>query len=225
MNTSPPTRSLSGLVARILVCGAFVALAALAWTASRAERQVARFDEALATLQYDTPARELADLESSTKYARSIPWFTRLVDGARGQRASGDYWQSRAGDGSGQPADPLITANVAFRTTQNAPDRLTMLKQLEAVQKQYADVLKTTPARLDAAYNYEYVARLRGRLTKARDTRAAASPGPASIHGREGAPPEDVQTRQFKMFVPMQPDERKNVQPDAGKGEKKPRKG
>lgn len=219
---STPTRSLAGIVARILICGVFIALAAVAWRASQSERQVARFDEALATLQYDTPARELPDLEASARYTRTIPWFARLLDGARQQRAVGDYWQSRVGEGA---TDPLITANTAFRVSQNSTDRPALLRQLDQVQQQYAEVMKTNPSRLDAAYNYEYVARLRSRLAKARDTRAAASTGAASIHGREGALPEQAQTRQFKMFVPMQPDERKNVQPDAGKGEKKPRKG
>lgn len=222
--TSNP-RALPGLVGRLLVCAVLVTLAAGFWLASRSERQLAQFDQALSTLRYDTPGEDYAAFEAGMKYTPALPWFDALRRGGHQRRDVASYWGA-APQLSGAGTDAFLAANRAFRDAQRARDRATALRQLDEVQKKYAEVVKNDPARLDAAYNYEYVARLRARLAKARDLRALTAPaGAPSIHGHAGAPPPGTDVKQFKMFVPMQPDERKNVQPDAGKGEKKPRKG
>ncbi len=224
MNTQAQTAA-TGIVMRLLISALLVALATACWMISRWERRLAHFDEALATLQYDAPPRELPELEASMKYAPSLPWFTRLLASGRETRAVAEYWQLSEPGGTQDTQNALVSANARFRASQGGRDRTAIMRELDTVLKLYADVLRTTPDVPDAAYNYEYVARLRTVLTKTKDIAGAVRAPKRSIHGREGTLPEDADMKRFKMFVPMQPDERKDVQPDAGKGEKKVRKG
>jgi hypothetical protein len=95
---------------------------------------------------------------------------------------------------------------------------------------------------VDAAYNFEYVARLRDLLARPRqgagksDGRAqqtAASPsghavgdlpvGP-TLHGHPGAPPRNAAMGEFKTVIPRQKEERTD-EPDAAKSTQKVRKG
>lgn len=214
---------LAGILARALICAALAAAAGGLWLAGRAERQLADLDGALATLRFPHAAAAADPLAASLRFAPPLPWFRGAVDTARQQQAVAAYW---AGDAAAVgTVDPLIAANLAFRRAQRTADRQALLRQLADVAARYAEVLKTRPDLVDAAYNYEYVTRLRTRLARARTARPPEPAGGAGLHGREGATPPDADTKPFKMFVPMQPDERKNVQPTAGKSPPKPRKG
>src|SRR5437879_1237691 len=80
--------------------------------------------------------------------------------------------------------------------------RQAVARRLDDVMKQYVEVLKSSPENVDAAYNYEYVARLKKNLGKAKESALAkAAPAPPAegelpsgptIHGRPGAPPKGV---------------------------------
>jgi hypothetical protein len=49
-------------------------------------------------------------------------------------------------------------------------------------------------------------------------------PAEQTLHGRQGATPEQSDMREFKIIIPQRTDERAQ-QPDAGTGGRKPRKG
>ena len=66
------------------------------------------------------------------------------------------------------PALQLVSANAAFRTTQQAADRLDAVRRLDTVVKTYADVLRNGGGQVDAAYNYELAVRVRDTLAKPR---------------------------------------------------------
>jgi len=95
---------------------------------------------------------------------------------------------------------------------------------------QYADVLRRAEWQFDAAYNYEFVARRRDVLIRARAARNAekreVTPPrfPDTIHGRAGSVPPGTDMSEFKIIVPQRSDERRE-QPEAGKGGAKARKG
>src|SRR5262245_56343562 len=148
-------------------------------TASRLERRVASAHQRLALLQYAEPVVEYEDMERSA--AMSVPWLTDAVlADIRAHRAAADYWLANYGkltpqrDASGllvenDPERLFLAANAAFREAQRATaDRASTVKQLDNVLRMYADVLKNEPRHVDAAYNLEYVARLRDRLASAR---------------------------------------------------------
>ncbi len=100
----------------------------------------------------------------------------------------------------------------------------------------YADVLRKAPAMTDAAFNYEYVVKLRDRIAKAPARRAAAAEGRAAstrASTSRSVPPSTaapvVRRRRppmgdFKTVTPMRYDEREE-QTDPGRGQKLQRKG
>ena len=105
----------------------------------------------------------------------------------------------------------------------------------------HADVLRRDPSLTDAAYNYEYVARLRDTIARekpatraAREKKLASAakpeevsvdlPAGPTIHGLPGGPPEGVPMSDFKTLSPMRYDEREE-QMEPGRGKAIRRKG
>jgi len=224
------------VIAQFLLAAVVVLLGGVFWIASVWERRAARADEALATLQYAGPASEYADLEESMRSAHGVPWMDDLVAGIRERRAVAQYWEAADVVPDRDPAVVFVVANAAYRSAQRERDRQAVARRLDDVMKQYVEVLKSSPENVDAAYNYEYVARLKKNLGKAKESALAkAAPAPPAegelpsgptIHGRPGAPPKGVDMGQFKVIMPMRPDERKETKPeDAGKGQTKIRRG
>ncbi len=145
-----------------------------------------------------------------------------------------------------KPAELALAANAGFRVSQRDPnDRLAILGRLDATIKSYTELLKKNPGDADAAYNFEYAVRLRDTISKAKPqpptsakkedpaklvqkltgvTMAGDLPDGHTIHGDPGAPPPNTDMTQFKMHIPVRPDERQGGS-DAGQGKEKIRKG
>jgi tetratricopeptide (TPR) repeat protein len=142
------------------------------------------------------------------------------------------------------PAVLALAANAAYRTGQReAGDRQAMLRRLDGALKTYTELLKRDPNNVDAAYNYELMVRLRDTASKAKPAPPSKREDPAralqkptgfvmagdlpegrTVHGEPGAPPPNTDMTQFKMHIPVRPDERQGGS-DAGQGQKKVRKG
>ena len=144
------------------------------WMAGRLEGRVADAHEELALLRYTALDAEYGDIDQAMIYVRRVPWVTdSLVDDVEEHRAASAYWQARYDavapqrDASGavieqQPAVLAMAANAAYRTGQKeSSDRQAMLRRLDTAVKRYAELLKKDPKNVDAAYNYEYLVRLR----------------------------------------------------------------
>jgi hypothetical protein len=208
------------------------------WTAGRFEQRVLGVETGLLTLVDQSP-RDIEDIERSVSYLRNLPWMARLSGELREQRATAEYWDgdyskladdnSAAPRGDIDPAIALIAANASFRRIRiTAPDP-TVAGRLESVLGRYAEILRQRPEWLDAAYNYEIVARTRDRMARGappRPERKGDTHGapPATIHGLPGAPVDDANPDDLKIMIPQRTDERRQ-QPDAGVGGPKPRKG
>jgi len=128
------------------------------------------------------------------------------------------------------------------------------VQQLDGVLRAYAFVLKAGPQHADAAYNYEFVARVRDRVAS---TAQAVAPKPArgehdhrqtamapeapsspvlsafasgdlptgpTVHGRPGGPPPSVKGEDFQIKAPMDFGDRE-AQPQPTPGGRLPRKG
>jgi hypothetical protein len=121
----------------------------------------------------------------------------------------------------------LLAANAAFRAAQaDKAARAEMVHRYEAVMTSYADVLRLDPTLVDAAYNYEFVVRLRDEAAKP-GRRPAERPAPPipTMHGRPGAPPEGVDMGEFKIVVPKRMEEREDEAEQPGGQATRTRKG
>ena len=219
------------------------------WLAGDAETRLADAHKRLATLQYGEAMAASDEVEQSIDLERRLPVVgPQSAFDLRDLRAEARYWQSDYAslapqrDAAGSltetnPALQLVSANAAFRTGQQAADRLDAVRRLDAVVKTYADVLRNGGGQVDAAYNYELAVRARDTLSKPRTgaaPKAAAKPQPTAdesdlpsgptLHGKPGGPPPAVNMNQFKIVIPKRGEER-NDAPDAGKGGTKIRKG
>jgi len=234
-----------------LVIGIVLALAGAAfWIAGQTEKRLADVHHELATLQYDTATTDAEEVQGELGAARRVPQIGEQAESdVRDTRATASYWRGGYSDiqpqkdanGTVTETDPhilLLAANAAFRGAQT-DDRITALRRLDTVVKNYADVLRNSPGNIDAAYNYEYAVRVRDTLAKPRPPaqakNAKAQPKPAAdvagdlpsgptLHGRPGGPPPATDMAQFKIVIPKRGEERKD-NPEAGKGGVKVRKG
>ena len=230
-------RKLAGqIIAALVLFGLGLAF----WTAGRLEERVADAHEDLALLQYKAVDAANADVEESVGYARRIPWVgDALVSDVQEHRAAADYWQARydafgpqqtsSGTPVEQPSAVLaVAANASYRSGQReSGDRQAMLRRLDTSLKSYTDVLKKNPGSADAAYNYEFIIRLRDTVSKSKPAPAGKREDPAkaapkitgvqmagdlpegrTVHGDPGAPPPNTDMTQFKMHIPIRPDER-----------------
>ena len=223
------------VVSELVAASLLVALGSALWIANVWERRAARADEALVTLRYPEPAVEYAGLENTMRPARGVPWFDELLAVVRERRAVAQYWQSSDVAPDRDPAVVFVVANAAYRADQREHDKVMMTRRLDDAIRQYAGALKASPDNEDAAYNYEYAMRVKTALVKAKEVTAVATSAPPvdgelpagpTIHGRPGAPPKGTDMSQFKVIMPMRPDERKDMKPeDAGKPTPKVRRG
>jgi hypothetical protein len=213
----------------------------LLWTTGRFERRVVNAGKELVMMRYDVPQSEYDAIERSIRFVRGAPWFAVMNAAVREQRATARYWLQQYSslalptDASGEileqnPEIVLLAANAAYRSTPLDGRAAEVVPQLERLLEQYALVLARDPDRFDAAYNYEFVSRVRDGFIRAPGRKPAAGISPPrrpalqTIHGPQGRLPAGVEFNEFKIIVP-QPDDERKEQPEAGRGGPKVRKG
>ena len=221
------------MIGQLVLAVVIAAAGGVCWTLAQAERRVADARGQLATLQYLGTTARSAEVDAALRYSAWTPVIgTGMAAAAHDDRATATYWLSRYDDltaqrdaGDRDPGVLLLAANASFRASQaNASDRATGVRQLEAVIKTYADVLKSGSGQADAAYNYEFVVRMRDALVH---NRIGAIPAPdpqTTLHGHVGAPPKGVEMSKFKVMIPKRGDERKQND-EAGKNGQRQKKG
>ena len=152
------------------------------------------------------------------------------------------YWLGQYGnvvaetDTSAADAEVLRTAaNAAFRDSQRDPGTgQAAVQRLDAVLQAYASALKASPRDVEAAYNYEYVARVRDQVARSQGkvkltpapvaARAGDLPAGPTIHGKPGMPPAEEKMEDLEILSPMEYGDRE-AQPEATPGVKRERKG
>lgn len=199
-------------------------------------RRTAAFEDALSAahehLTTQNPADALAEEHDAgaAPLVASLPVVGQSIDAdLRRERAlaaysRGDYAALKTPEAEGQPADAttrFIAANAMFRDLAGQPVN-SQVRGLDAVLKAYASVLEIDPDAVDAAYNYEFVSRLRGALAAGRTSLTV--PSESSMNGDKGAPPAQTKPGDFNIIVPLRPEEREE-QYESGKGALPSRKG
>lgn len=194
------------------------------WTAAKLDTNVAGAAGDLAGLQYDKAAA-LDGAEAGNGLLRWLPGVEGAAERAQVIGDTARYWQGTTPAG-GKASASLLSANAAYHAAMDKGGKWPeVVAKLDEVVKQYATVVRDEPDNVDAAFNYEFVVRLRSALAAARrDVPADLLESHVTLHGVAGAPPQGTDTKTFKMIVPMQPDERREAE-TAGRGAPRNRKG
>lgn len=231
------------MTTRLVIGTLLVTGAVLAWNVARIADDLAARHEAMATLQ-PLPS-EASSLDAGGWRQRLVS----LVERTAGQQdAVSRYWQGDylvLTDPTRGNADDsallIVTANAAFRQAQReASGRPVSVDQLDHVLQAYAAVLRNAGFDRDAAFNYEYIARLRDTAARVKPSpaRPGAAPRPTSmaptrpgdlpagptIHGRPGTHPQPSRGEEFEIITPMNYGDRE-AQPEPTPGVKLPKKG
>jgi hypothetical protein len=223
------------------IAALLVALGLGLWRLGRLQERSADTYKQLLTMAYEAPRGEWEALERDLRYLRRFPFVSPLDRSVREQRATSQYWtgqhdelQAATSAAAGPEGfDEVLlfhAANAAYRRAAADERSPGTVEIMEGILTRYADLLRRGRWRFDWAYNYEFVARRRDALIRARTRRADQKAGgdqvapPQTIHGAPGAVPPGVDMSEFKIVVPQRSDERRQ-QPEAGKGGPKPRRG
>ena len=159
---------------------------------------------------------DVRDLRAEARY-----WRTDYASLAPQRDAAGSLTETN-------PALQLVSANAAFRTTQQAADRLDAVRRLDTVVKTYADVLRNGGGQVDAAYNYELAVRTRDMLAKPRAAAPKAAPkassdrrGSRSARGSDAAwqTGRTAAGGQHESVQDRHPEARRGTQRRAGRGQ------
>lgn len=222
-----------GILACLVVAVALAVLGAVSLGASRLDRQRARAQESFLTADYDAADSSLSVVERYYEYASRLPWVGDGPVGAvRTRRAAVTYFQRKYGAlAPADVADPVsdvvvdnlplqvIVADAVYRNGQaRAKDRPTMLQALDGAINAYHTALRNARRPEDAsyaqeaAYNYEFVVRLRNEINNGR-RRALPSTRDENEFGAEGKPEDPTFENQFKQYIPLEKDERQDDNP------------
>jgi len=211
------------IVILLLVAGAVL------WAMGAAEQRLAAGERTLVTLRYEQAADELRTAAARNALERVIAGATGTQAAAAESERKASYW---FGDyelflDSDDPEIKMLAADASYRAMRAQGGTWQQVaNKLDSIAKRYADVLRDHPENEDAAYNYEFVVRLRAAIAGARQPiapRDLATTG-LTLHGHRGGPPEGSDLKRFKMIVPMRPDERMEAE-QAGRGAQRTRKG
>lgn len=246
-------------MSRLLIAAILFGAAAVCWAEAARSQRIADARQRLATLHYDAED----GIDEGTGLSRLRLPVLSLDDEVERHRARVGYWRARTDvaplNGASAvpaPSAPLpgarggnasdreaanpevmfLATNTAFRAaTREDTDRPRAVERLDTIIQAYAEVLRTDPANDDAAFNYEYVVRLRDTIARGRgavrgrrltDDELGMSvdlPAGPTIHGRPGGPPPEIPGDQFKTIAPMPYEEREETDP--GQGPKPQRRG
>jgi len=229
-------KSVTGLVVGAVI---LAAAGAMFLAASRLDRYMADAHEQAATLRY---ADAQASLAAADEYAGYASWLPGIGEGPRqeirARQAAIQYWQKDYRAVLPERAEPvalvdennvelqLVVANAAFRVgqAQGARERAAMVQTLDEAASGYMTVLKNNTWHPDAAFNYEYVIRLRDELARSRRLAVPEEKNDGDL-GEEGAPSPATTTEGFEIYIPLQSDEKAPEGGEAGKATGKDRKG
>jgi hypothetical protein len=216
-------------IGQVLLIALLAIAGAVSWVIGSSEERVAAAERTLATLRYERAAEELSTAGADNAIERIIGDVSGTAASASASQNKAEYWLGHY-DKFLQSDDEnlkMMAADASYRALRESGGTWQSVStRLDTIAKRYADVLRANPNNEDAAYNYEFMVRLRAAVMTAKQQIAPldlATTG-ITVHGHAGGPPEGSDMKKFKMIVPMRPDERMEAE-QAGRGANRTRKG
>jgi hypothetical protein len=212
-------------------------LGAVCLRAGRLERDIAGAQQDVVTEHYDRPDATFETAERYFEYGSRIPGFGNgPMNDMRARRAAVHYWQHEYDKVVPEQEDPVaaippdnidlqvIVANAIYRVRRaEAKDKDSTIEALNSAINAYSTALKNARRREDAAFNYEYLLRLRDQVEKGRGKPALPNESAESQYGRTAISVERGEINKFKVLVPL--DQEQPTESGAGKAAPLKRKG
>lgn len=221
---------MKGFASYLVVALLLAAGGLFAFGSAKFERDLAESQQSVATDRFDQAEARLDDADTYASYVRWVPQL-----GARAQRdlatrrAALHYWKKDYASVLPRETDPvgavdnanvdlqLVVANAAFRNAQRgATDKAVQLQALDEAIGSYMAVLKNDSWNADAAFNYEYLLRLRTEIAQGKRKPGAMAEKTDNL-GEQGSPAQSNSTKKFEIYVPLEGSER-TESGEAGKG-------
>lgn len=206
---------------------------------ARLEGHMADAGQRVSTLQYAAAQDSLSEAERYANRARFVPWLgSDARQEIRARQAAVQYWQRQYDVVLPAGAEPvaavdednvelqLVVANSAYRVQQTQfKDKQSTIKALEETAAGYLTVLKNSTWHPDAAFNYEYIIRLRDAAAKGSQPPPPQKNEEESDNGESGAPTPATSQEGFQIYIPLEEGEKNPTGGEAGKASAKERKG
>lgn len=220
------------------------------------EREMARAINASVVFNLDSAEDVYRGIDTRLGY---IKWIPFILDDEKNEmtikRAEINYWQKDYSnfptvdnDNTELKQSPhllFIRANSEYRIIENETNKRLVVEGLERAINNYLQTVKDDPEHFDAAFNYEYLLKLRDDVAKGKrplplskqDQKGQAKgqkpdgsenqpDSGQGMHGKEGALVKDNVETKIKIHVPLESDEAKDPGgKEAGKGDAQRKKG
>ncbi|MEJ0040304.1 MAG: hypothetical protein WDO68_30485 [Gammaproteobacteria bacterium] len=232
-------KALRHLFAAIVL--AALGFACLSW--ARLEAQLATVSERHATLDYNGTEVVLEHAARIFEYASHVPFFGKgPLNEVLAQKAAASYWRHDYGSLIPAQGDPIgalspdnielqfIVANAVYRRADaQAADLPTRLQAIDSGIAAQLAVLRNSVRNEDAAFNYEYLLKLRAALTALKSVPRDGEEGgeEKTTHGQPGGEPQETKPNQYKIHTPLESKEFQDQKAgeQAGKTVERKRKG
>jgi len=204
------------------------------------ETHMADAQQRVSTLQYTEAKASLAEAKQYADHARWVPWLgSDERQEIKAREAAVQYWEKKYDAIVPAQAEPvaavgnesvelqLVVANGEYRLGQaESKDKPSTMKALDAAAAGYLTVLKNNMWHPDAAFNYEYIVRLREELTKGKNPpQPPKDQSQDADNGESGAPSPATSSKGFQIYIPLEQGEKNPAGGEAGKAAPKERKG
>ncbi len=213
--------AMKGFAAYLLVALLLAAASLFAFGSGVFERNLAEAQQNVATDRFDAAEDRLADAGQYASYARWIPQLgARAERDLATRRAALQYWKKDYASVLPRETDPvgavdssnvdlqLVVANASFRKAQlGITDKAVQLQALDEAIGSYMAVLKNDSWNADAAYNYEYLLRLRTEIAQGKRKPGALQEKTDNL-GEQGTPAQNSSTKKFEIYIPLEGSER-----------------
>jgi hypothetical protein len=231
------------LVTRALIAMLLAALGTAALLCANIERDLAQAEESIAALDYAGVHDTLTRAERFYEHVSRVPFLgSKALNEVRARQAAVHYWQRDFAAIVPAQADPiaavpvenvelqLIVANAVFRQAHaSATTPAEMLHALDLGIATQLAVLKNSARNDDAAFNYEYLLRLRAAVAVKPDGGLGSDDAGTekTTHGQPGGAPKQSDPSDFKIHIPLEAKEFENEAEgqQAGKAAERERRG